>query len=127
MIKGLENYLTWYYRVSEGKEAVLLHETGIENYKKDVSEMIKKADIFVASCSSFNPTDSWKEYKDMLAKKKWYVIHKGCELRSEEDFRKSEVYSWLLNNKNVAHIDAKYVLNLNQKVNELKNKPRLDT
>jgi hypothetical protein len=127
LIKGLENYLTWFYRISENKEVVLLYEKGIENNRKSVKKLLRETDIFISSCSSFYPTDTWKENKDLLEKKRWYVVYKGCELEKTKEFRNTKTYKWLYKNNAVAHISANRIFNLNEKINELKNKPRLDT
>lgn len=121
--KGLENYLNWIYR---DKEVIILENDITKLSIAKLCETLESVDIVVASCSSFEITNTFRLCEEILKKKKWCVAHKPCDLSPEESFRSTKAYKWL-KNINTTHVAKNHILDLNEKVKEMRNKPRLDS
>jgi len=113
LIKGLENYLTWYYLVNEKRKIIVLSKKDVENNKRETGKILDDVDVLISSCSSFELSDTWEAFEKILGEKRWFVVHKPCELGPKQHFRNTETYKFL-SNKNVTHIDENYILKLNK-------------
>jgi hypothetical protein len=132
-IKGIQNFLDWYIKsiLKNGGDIIIINIVGENVGIEDIRKVMGEVDIIVSSCDSFPPTNNWRLLKGILEEKKWFVVHKSCEFDPREDFSNTETYKWLKHihdsNKTISFIPESKILELNKKVNELKNKPRLDS
>lgn len=128
-VRGMQNFLDWHLR-NEGN-IVFLKIIGEHTDIETLHKILGDVDFVVSSCDSFPITDNWISLEKILREKNWFVVHKECEFDPRKDFRSTETYKWLENkaraDRTVVHIAESKISELNEKVKEIRNKPRLDS
>jgi hypothetical protein len=128
-VRGMQNFLDFHLRSENSM--VFLNIIGEHTDVETLSKILGEVDVVISSCDAFSPTDNWVFLKKILGEKKWFVVHKECTFDPREDFRTTETYKWLDNkartDRSAIHIAEGKIAELNEKVKEIKNKPRLDS